>query len=546
MPARLALLSLLLVLGLVCSCATPPLSDDDDRTDDDDGTDDDDDDDDSADDDDDSSGSNSLAEFIGAVDILAASLTDLGWEETSRAVDGNGVTFIDGTFPAGEFGTLNSDGIPTYIEGGWHEVAALALPPTFPDVSWAANTGLVWAAHTRNAVLNPDKRAEISSIALGTGLPILMHGQALSDWDPSLFGTDYGRDDLVANTLPAAHSTNPCDPVDIGFGQAHFKLAEVALRANTVLQRLVEAEGGAIEDIGLHGFSKEGGACWHVSMIDPRMRVAACGGFRLYDSPELIQYEEDWACQGPLASHGFGQGDTTTQVQTVEWAAETAAGALWRELSRVSPLATDHYTEFIFNTGDGALGGTHDGEKYPMALENRFLSELEVPGRYFRALTQDDGRPNSNRWLINLAGWLADPAGFEAGYPQVLETSLEDDGAGSFRIRADIAGSPDLVRLAWNQSEDRIYWDRDLENPGPNDQTEWTPVEMSVDSQAGDGSWISPWVTPDAGMEDVPYYVSARKQRAYPSAPHQVDVSLTRFYRRAPEASCAEVPTVCE
>ena len=65
--------------------------------------------------------------------------------------------------------------------------------------------------------------------------------------------------------------------------------------ANTLFQRLVEAEGGSLERIGAWGGSKEGQSLWTLAAIDDRLDVVGPGGMFYQDMHALADaYRREW------------------------------------------------------------------------------------------------------------------------------------------------------------------------------------------------------------------------------------------------------------
>jgi len=473
--------------------------------------------------------------LISWADIDALSLADLGWNEQSRQVLATGTTMIVGDFSGGPFATLNANGNPHTVSGGLHEAAAIFLPSSFPALSSAASgRGVVLAQHVANlGFLHP---ADLEMIVEQLGVPILTHGEYDVDWLELGYS---GRADMIDATFRSLMATNPCTANDLAFGNFGIKLAEVNMRAITLLSRIVEVESGGVaattNQVALRGGSKEGAACWYASGADPRISKAACGGYHLEDLQALESYETDWACQGT----GPGGGDTSGLISLWHWLNETPAGQDTVAMMSVPEFASVLYPDFFLILGDVGMWNMHDGRKYPIGSETAFLGSLTRPWRY-------DRKPNDLREadpvrqlriVYLLAERLLRPATAPENFPKVTSAEIQSNTQG-VRVTALVAPVADSVRLWWNHSSSRDYTAQS--------QSDWQSVAMTLQP---DGTYVVSMPSlPPAGQE-LAWYVEAEVAfMVGVKTLHRRDAAPVRFLFRNPAQSCSGlvVPTFCQ
>jgi hypothetical protein len=330
------------------------------------------------------------------------------------------------------------------------------------------------------------------TIALYFRIPVLNHGEKEDDWDRLGF---VGRNELIEATFQNAMKVNPCELVSITRGNFAYILARTNIMAITLLQRLVEAEGGTVDRVALRGGSKEGFACWMASAVDDRIEVAGPGGFQMEDMHYGLQaYEDNWGCEG----QGMGGVDVVALLTFLDWMNNTPAGAAALRIFSVEEFKGLLYPRFFLITGDVTLAGMHDGNYYPLGCETPFLYGFtEEPWRYDRIpnFVRDD-----NTWLkpLLVENLLEGPGSEGVLYPKVLTATLEVEGD---RIRAVAHASQpaEFMRLWWSYSEDRV-WNEKGNAP-------WGVVEMQPDA----GGWQSPWVDIPPHMV-IGWYVEAENR----------------------------------
>ncbi len=476
-------------------------------------------------DDDDDSHITGPADLFDLAAIEAESLTSLGWTENGRTTVDHGVVAIDGDWNGGSFHTIDAWGEERSIE--LQERAVLYLPPGWPAAPRAA--GLVLARHTSSLV----EWEPAVEIAAGLGIPVLAHGEYAEDWETLGYA---GRNDLVDATFTNLITANPCEPDDLTWGNFGWALVRTNLLAITLMQRLAEAEGGAVETVALRGGSKEGFATWIAAGVDPRIEVAAPGGYHLQDlDTGMAAYASDWGCEGS----GAGGADVTDLLLSREWMLTTPAGN--DAYAALSPMAflDQLQPRFLLVAGDVTMADMHDGHYYPLGSETPFLDALMADHSVRYDRIPNDERESTTDRSGRLAGLiaerlLAEPGSEDDEYPAVVDAELEADGD-AFRITADVAGPVDTVRLWWNSSPTRVWNDED--------QTPW--VELTLESTGG-GTYTSDWLDAPAD-EEVAWYVEA--ERFAPLGPYDLarrDASPVRFHQRRPEVGCAiEAPAWC-
>ena len=462
--------------------------------------------------------------------IRAMSLDQLKWtvEGTEMYM---GVQVIKGAFSGGMWDTYTREGQPKTIELDY--VAAVYVPEDWPrpDDPPAA---YVSAVHFETNLLQPIA----AQIARYFRVPVL-HAGHRNNWSELGYSS---RATLHRASTNQVIAHNPCEPVDVGRGFFPVAMAQADMHAITLAQRLAEAAGGQINEVAFRGFSKEGHAGWLLAAVDPRVTVAALGGYHNQDSLQSAQIRmNSWGCYGNPAE---GRNDPTgPQVAGIvpDWYANTAAGAAF-----LNAFDTQHnkdllYPRFILLDGDVGMLDMHD-DLFALGAETPFLDGLtEVSWRYVRKGTHTNGATDEDGDEVSKAvvpGLLVENliggAGSEADtYPQVLSGTASLDGD-TLTVEASASGPTTAMALWWSWSDDLTWNDPE--------QVGWREVHMVRD---GTG-WRANVPGVPAGKV-VGWYVEARNTVTIGQTDRtRTDAAPVRFINPTQRPECTpQLPDWC-
>lgn len=414
--------------------------------------------------------------------IKALTLGDLAWKATGTRHE-NGVTIVFGDWSGGVLATYDPTGVP--VDVPLREAAALYVPDGYPATANPA-LGLVYAAHYPSSVDAPNAVV----IARHFGMPVLYHGE-YPNWRQAGYAD---RSAITQATGTHLMRENRCYPVDFVRGNFPHALARTDMRAITLLQRLVELRGGAVQKVALRGFSKEGAGAWLAFLVDDRIEVGIPGGAQGEDPITSNQFLE--------AINGCASGDPLQEtvqaaVDSLQWRLGTPAGAAATNLLATAQNQGLLNPRVLLIDGDVGMYNMHDGSHgMPAGGESAFLDGLTArPWRYVRKPTleqgadQDEGDVTSTVAVPILGAELlvAGPGSEATLYPDVLEATAALEGD-SFVVTASATAAAQYARVWWTWSGDMVFTDVA--------QEPWASVAMTA---AGDGRWSSPPITVPPG-----------------------------------------------
>lgn len=454
------------------------------------------------------------------VDAIAAlTLEDLEWTETSVSQMG-GVTVVEGSWVAGTYDAIDVNGDWTTIP--LRQAAALYLPPGETPAN--DGKGLVLAAHQARKVIS-DTGAKVARVF---EIPVLYFGEDPADWQDLGFAS---RGELNSGSGDNVRALNSCFLEDPYRGNFGYHLARTHLYAVTLLQRLAESHGGAVEAVALRGYSKEGKAAYVAVQYDPRVEVLSAGGAKL-GSPSMA-LPSWWESYGCDTSTELGETGWETK-ESFEWLSETPAGAAFVAGSDlVANLDFVEARVFLLD-GDQGAHDQHDGAHgQPPAADTAMLDALTVPWRYVRKNVSWDGAADGDNVTKELMPMLAaellveGPGAEDRLYPKVTAQGVL--AGDELSVTASVSGPHAGAVLWWSWSEDRIWNDEG--------QQRWRAVDMAPDG----ADWSAQVTVPSGGV--VGWYVETgfTATRAGESWERR-DASPIRFPRLTPPPPCNYTP----
>jgi hypothetical protein len=422
-------------------------------------------------------------------EIMDMSLVDLKWTETveDREVYEN-YTVIYGWWSAGNFTTFTPESNITKVEKASMNLTERSIivlpwgtqrnPPTIVH-------GLVDAAHVY-LIVGDEQLNYAENISNLMDVAIIRHGQYNGDWEAIGYPSD-SRDTLTANTylIPMMNWCELENPFD---GNYLWILAEVNMKAMSLLERIIEEESGGVSSLGhgsMRGASKEGSAVWTATAVDPRIDISMPGRFLLEDWIEGNNYYE-WnnGCedQGPDGNNIKGI------VKYRNWLIESPAGESFNNIFSISNFKDLFYPTNILTFGDVGMHYMHDGVQFTIGTDTKFLEEFDERNwRLERRPNDREGRNHvilDGRLLTFLAWRLSNDLSIDE-VPKVVNgngTELGSIGGisnnYSFSVNAEIGNylNPNdiIVRLWWSHSEDRAFNDED--------NAKWSDVLMNYNA----------------------------------------------------------------
>lgn len=466
-------------------------------------------------------------EFFDLSAIKAMTLKDLGWKSTGSRHE-NGVTVYFGDWSGGTFLGYTPEGEP--VDVPLREAAALYIPDGYPGTA-NPTLGLVYAAHGTDKV----DGVVPANIARRFGMPVLYHGE-YPNWLKAGYPT---RGDINQATNGHLARVNACTPVDFVRGNFPLALARTDMLAITLLQRLVEVGGGAVQKVALRGFSKEGNAAWLAFLIDDRIEVGIPGGYHLEDRDQWVGFWE--------AALGCEPGSPRQQeiqgiVNGLEWRRRTPAGAAMKNRLGITENVPLFYPRVFLIDGDVGMYNMHDGS-YNMSAgdESAFLdSFVSRPWRYVRKATVEagadgeDGDETSTTAVPVLGAELlvAGPGSEARLYPDILQATAVLTG-NRFVVTARATSIAQAARVWWTWSTDMEFNDVA--------QEPWRSVPMTA---SGGGVWTSPPIDVPPGTVVGWYAEVGNSATVGGSVSTRTHAAPIRFLRSTLPKDCEPAPRV--
>jgi hypothetical protein len=331
---------------------------------------------------------------------------------------------------------------------------------------------------------------------------------------------------------------NRCAPVDFVRGSFHLALAKTDMRAITLLQRLAEKGGGAVDKVALRGFSKEGKAAWLAFTADDRIEVGVPGGSPTGDPVE-------WGAHMIAA---YGCGATEHDMQGM------ANGQVWRTVSPGGIALTEFsaavlnldllYPRMLLIDGDVGMYNMHDGI-YQLGTggDTGFLDRLTVrPWRYVRKATAEEGAggedgDKTSTTAVPLLGaelLVSGPGSEATRFPDITEASATMTGD-SFVVTATTSAIATTARVWWTWSTDRVFDDMS--------QEPWSSVAMTT---SGNGAWTSPAIDVPAGTVIAWYAEAGNSVTVGDKTIYRNHAAPIRMLRPGADKVCAPESLTCE
>jgi len=467
-------------------------------------------------------GANNVRELLDWEALKDLTLEDLEWTKIStRILEPSNVVVIEGTWSAGPFTTYNfNDEFQTII---LDEYAEIYLPPNFEGT---VLSGLVYAVHEASGLMGEGYNKFAEGIASELGVTVIRHGESEDDWNE--LGL-LGRGQITGKTFKVAQELNTCEVNDLTTGNFGVALAKVNVMALTLLDKIVEKEGGiGLGDAALRGGSKEGFATWIASAVDPRLKVSMPGGYHLEDLVTgLSAYEDNSACAGT----GAGGASETDLVSFRNWLVESESGQAYNDIYSVSKFKHLLYPEDMLIAGDVGVEGMHDANFYSPGAETYFLENFnERDWRYDRKPNEIREPKSVNlqgRRLVVLSYALVNGKSVD-DIPKITSAIATVEG-NIFSVSADVSSEPTVVRLWWAESPDRAFDD--------GSPSAWTEVEMTF----LENKWVSGDIIPTQGNM-IGWYVEAEDEIILKNETFQRrDASPIKFlFEILPKYTCPE------
>ena len=452
-------------------------------------------------------------------------LSELNWRETRRFKLGD-VTVIAGEFDAFDWSTFSRELQPITLR--WLQRAALFLPPDSPDdADDSCPCGVIASNHDDDQMSEwaaENRWERWAGLGRAFGIPVMVHGWRSPEMTrPAGFGDFHPMQfPLLAHLLDGSYCEWGDLPLDGSLVFNASPLTKADLVANTLFQRLVEAEGGSLERIGAWGGSKEGQSLWTLAAIDDRLDVVGPGGMFYQDMHALADaYRREWG------GEDRGEGGIIGLVLAFsDWAKNTELGRIVDRTLLPVHFTDEFYPRVVLVWGDVAQKGMHDGT-YALGAETPFLNGFRsVPWYYFRSTGGNVEPESMPRWSM-VADLLVNED-HERLWPKVVSAEAEADGRRRVRIRAAVR-TPELSGLevrAWTAKSHSRWW---TEVEGG----QWDALPMAREGEGG--TWVTEWSEPVPDDLAFAFIVEARvRVQAGDFTYHRVDTSQPQFLWQKP------------
>jgi len=436
--------------------------------------------------------------------------------------------------------------------------------------------------------IRPDEKARALRAVQLFEVPVVLHGEKISNWEQLGFET---QDSILGSstlTVAMANSTEP----DVLKGHYIYMLVRENLQAITLAGRILDrleprTEPGEriAKGVLCRGSSKQSAASLFVGMTgDQRVKVLIAGRNHLLSQWAALKYVEDWGYPHTGDHYGWIENQSPRsdreklrrmagmQLAVTEWsmaAREGEAGAVFHEIfgfeNQISAL--DHIDLIAFYGQVGRYKGRKPGrgrkvyvaehdKQFPLGAETGFLDQLD-PARWRYAREKPDHdespshfytRPDFN-WL-EAVHQLVEPD--LSRWAKIISTESRLKGE-KFTVKAKVAVKKphkgDEIRLYYTLSENNRCWNDWEQNAQQTDGHPWHPWTSVPMSKVKRGQYAA---TVDAGSSEwsIAWYVEAMHVVDPSTRPalRTFDSTAPRFEGEAPikpeNRGCSDVGSV--